>query len=485
MSLPLNPFVQRLARYLDAQVLRSRLAASAPPIASLGHLPARSAKDVLERHLAPVYAPTIPGVQLAMRILSTGLAHALQAYPDLRTYVTTATQARIKVTPEPVVWLTTGLAGDGKSALATALFRLLGEGEYFEAPAQCPRRRIRGGILLTMHAKTTKAELVAQLAAQLELDIDCGKVQPVHFEQIQLELYRQGCCFILADEAQSNDAGKRVGAAYVNLINLLRRFGVPVIVVGNYSMCHGLLKQHSQNRQRFLNDPYILPTLAFDDPDYIAHLRAYQTALGAIFAIDPEKDAGRIHWLTAGGGRALLHLIGIAYCLAREGGTSARVRIDLASLERAYDDRGYFVHRKEVEELRAHWRTGAKISEDLLCPFPATGDSAQDQKRLGQQLRREALAAGTLVGSMSPSERKRIASGEVAPPQFASSQATPQAVQRATATPAPPATATTAPPIFSSNSVGANVLQDAIAPKRRAVRRPPPSMEDLKRSWGR
>jgi AAA domain len=486
MPLPPNPFLHRLTVYLDPQVLRERLARGAPAIGGLHLNPTHTAKRQLEEHLDTVYAPTQPGIQLALRILSSGLAHGLRAYPDVPTYITTATQARVSVTTEPEVWVITGLAGDGKTALVNALNLLLGEGEFFEAPEVCPRRRIRGGIFLKMHAKTTKAEIVAMLAQQLGLDINCERAQPVHFEQIRLELYRQGCCFILADEGQSNDAGKQAGAAYVNLINLLRRFGLPVIFVGNYSMCHALWKQQSQNRQRLLNDPFIMPTLACDDPDYVAHLHAYQKALGQLWAIDATQDAARIHWLTAGGGRALLHLIGVAYCIRREGGAGADLCVDLPALEAAYAHQSFHMHRKEIEELRAHWLTGAKISNDLLCPFPDSGERELAQKHMVQQWRLAAQAAGMVISTMGPQERKRLAEGKGAPPQFTSSPPPAQPPHPPVETRSHPQPAPAqAQPGQSASNVGANLLKDLIAPKNRAVRRPPPTVDDLKRSWGR
>lgn len=479
MVLPHNPFLHRLTRFLDPKVLRAGLPASAQPIAGLELLPPHTAKRRLEEHLQTVYAPTAPGIELAMRILSSALAHALRVYPDVRTYVTTATQARIDVTTEPEVWVMTGLAGDGKTALVTALNRLMGEGEFFDAPTHCPTRRVRGGVFLTMHPKTTKAEVVAALAERLELELDCERAKPIHFEKIRLELYRQGCCFILADEAQSNDAGKIVGAAYVNLINLLRRFGLPVIVVGNYSMCHGLLKQHSQNRQRLLNDPFIMPTLASDDADYLAHLREYQKALEGLLTINVKDDAGRVHWLTAGGGRALVHLIGIAYRTRHERGGGANLQIDLPALEDAYAHETFSVHRKEIEQLREHWLTGSKISQDLVCPFPATGDRAESHKHMVQQMRQEAFALGTLIGTMAPQERKQIAQGNAAPPQLTSSQG-PQ-IEVGASVPKSGAAKKT----FQLSEVGTNLLKDMIFPKKKAVKRPPPTDEDLRRSWGR
>lgn len=466
-----NPLQTRLTQYMDPDLLRAGLASPGAPVGNLSALPVHTAKRRLQEQLQTVYAPTTQAIALARRILSTGLAHALRAYPDVATYVRTATQDRLDVENEPETWVITGLAGDGKTALVNALKTLLGEGDPFQASEHCPRRPIRGGIFLTVHPKTSRPEIFAAVAQRLGLEMNCDRPQPTHLIKIQLELYRQGCCFIVADEAQSNDSGKRVGAAYVNLINHLRRFGLPVIVVGNYSMCHGLLQQHSQNRQRLLNDPFVLTTSAPEDPDYIAHLAQYKIVCGELLAVDPKNDAVRIHWLTGGGRRALLHLLGIAYALQRERSRAGNVHVDVEALERAYQHESFFAHRREVEALRSHWLTGRSISQDLTCPFAAVGVGAQARRENAQRTRLEAIAAATLVGSMSPTERKGAVAGQLPAPDFV------------------PARSELGRPIeasepLRSGSVGGMVLKDALAPRKRTPRKPPPDSADLQRSWG-
>lgn len=477
-----NPFISRLACHMDAQHLRARLTATARAIAGLGQHHPHTAKLELQRHLKTVYVPTRRAIALAQRILASGLAHALQAYPDLATYIRVFNQASITYTSEPETWFITGLAGDGKTALVTALQGLLGEGDVFHASEQCGRRRVRGGIFLTVGPKTTKADVVTALAEKLEIEIDCEKASPAHLKKIQTELYRQGCCFILVDEAQANNSGKQAGASYVTLINLFRQFGVPVIVVGNYSMGHGLNQQLSQNKQRLLDDPFVMLTPASDDPDYLEHLLQYKNACGELLAIDPQKDAGRIHYLTAGGSRALLHLIGAGYTIARESAGAAgaaaddvdKVCITMDVLEKAYASVAYAAHRKEVETLRSHFLTGAKIPQDLICPFPVAGEDAAALKHLAQQMRREARAAAELLASLSPQERKAIREQKAAAPEFASSMRPGSAAAQDAGLPAP-----------VPQSIGTMMVRDMQAPKPKVVRKPPPSKADLNRSWGR
>ena len=276
-----NPFVDRLQTLIDDESLRSALAVTVPPLQGLGLLPADAAADVLFTHLGQIYSPNRQGIAFAKRILATGWAYAISAYPDIGTYIRRSTSARIKVCDEPITWIATGLAGVGKSSLLDKLLRLLRDPPLYQASEHCPARRLRTGLILRVSGKPTKQSITISMADALDLEYDSNaKISDATVKRIQLELYRQGCLFIVVDESQAIANGKQAGAAFVNFVAEVRKFGLPVIVVGNYSMCHGMLAQHSQNRQRMLSDPFIMLPYPANDPDYFEHWRQYKSACG-------------------------------------------------------------------------------------------------------------------------------------------------------------------------------------------------------------
>ena len=453
----------------DAAALRDSMTSRKAAVEGLDALPARAAADKLHAHLRDVFIPDTESLAAAQRILETGWGYAVRAYPNIGQYICVSSSDSNSWDSEPPTWILTGLAGMSKTATVQALERVLLPDLTFQASVHTPLRILRGGVFLKVLGKATNKTMTAQLRKKLDMPELGGREGPRDLDDIRRELYRQGCLFLVIDESQAIANGALAGAAFVNLIVHMRRFGVPVIVVGNYSMCHGILAQNSQIRQRVASDPLEMPPDQAHDLDYQARLQAYVDACGGVLDIKPLQDAKRICELTGGGSRALLTLVCSAYVDARndarEGGS---VTVNLVGLERAYGSAGYSNFREEIEELRKCALHPKELRKDLRSPFVSIGDAAMTAKRAANEEFAERLAREKLLASMSVAEHRAISNGELEPPSAVGS-----------VRPAPYPTAATA----------ASVPKPMIEPIRksapvrpRGAKRPPPTLQDALRT---
>lgn len=387
----MNPWVDRIRCLMEPDFLAAKLPFPVSPLRDLNNLAPEVATAELHRRLSQLYVPGRESIALAKKVLATALSHAMCAYPDVATYVNHSNMAVVPLDEEPPTWVITGLAGGGKTALVERLKKLFENPPNIQASEHCRLVPILGGIFLKMIGKVNKAEIYRMLANYLGIEMgESDRVGSGMLQAIRNELYRQGCMFILVDESQSLGSSKNAGAVFVNFIALLRKFGIPVIVVGNYSMVHGIFKQPSQHQQRILNDPSILLPDEVGDEHFAQQLQGYKN-LCSEFAFDPIADANRIHFLTGGCSRALLKLLALAYREQRH--SSERVQVDLQALEAAYESTGFLMHRQEIELLREHRLTGKRIREDLMNPFEPEGPLSAQQKLQMAKLHRARIAA--------------------------------------------------------------------------------------------
>jgi len=446
----------------DDALLRDSMTSRMSAVEGLDALPRWAAAAKLHDHLRNVFVPDAESLAVAQRILETGLGYAIHAYPDLGHYIRVSCSDSYSPEPEPPTWILTGLAGVSKTATMKALDRVLSPELTFQASMHTPLRQLRGGVFLSVQGKATNKTMNSQLRKQLGLP-ESGSARDSDRDrnEIRRELYRQGALFMVLDESQAVANGAVAGAAFVNLIAYLRSFGVPVIVVGNYSMCHGILAQHSQNRQRLVAESFTMHQDLAGDPDYEAHLQAYVDACGGMLDIKPSHDAIRVCELTGGGSRALLKLVCIAYVdvrsAARQGGS---VTVDLSSLERAYGSSGYSDFRDEIEELRKFALSPGQLRKDLRNPFVSIGEAAMSAKRGSEKLYAAQIAREKLLASLSVAEIRKIASGEMDAPQFL---------------PSPPRPGESAAPLLEP-------IRKAAPVRSKGARRPPPTFQDAMRT---
>ena len=468
----LSERIERLAT--DDAALRNSMTNRLAAVEGLERLPANAAAEKLHAHLRDVFVPDKMSLAAARRILETGWAYAIRAYPDITQYIRVTCSDSYIWDSEPPTWILTGLAGMSKSATVQALERAFVPDLTFQASVHTPPRILRGGLFLKVLGKATNKTMTLQLRKRLNMpESGSARNGDRDLDDIRRELYRQGCLFILVDESQAIANGALAGAAFVNLIVHMRRFGVPVIVVGNYSMCHGILAQNSQIRQRIASDPFDMPPDQAQDLDYQEHLQAYVDACGGFLDIKPEKDSRRICELTGGGSRALLTLVCSAYVearnAARQGGS---VMVGLVGLERAYGSSGYSTFRDEIEHLRQFALNARNLRKDLKNPFVSIGAAAVDSTRAAKEDYAERVAREKVLASLSLVERRAIASGEMESPQCVPlGERLVQAVSKPTADTAASAAKPLSEPIRKA------------APSRpRGAKRPLPTLQDALRT---
>jgi hypothetical protein len=424
----------RIEELADGEIaIRSAMTNRPGVIEGLDALPPHVAGERLKAHLKTVYIPDQPAIEVAQKVLQIGWGYAIAAYPDVGQYIRNVASASIEVNQEP-----------------TTLF-------------------------ITVHSQATNKSMTHQLKECLGMASSQQASNSIsEINSIRRELYGQGCLFIAVDEAQALANGAMAGAAFVNLIAHLRRFGIPVVVIGNFSMCHGILAQHSQNRNRMLADPFVMPRDLAHDVDYQDHLAAYVEACSDILEIDPKADAHRICELTGGGSGNLLLLVHIAYVNNRTSSRNGGIaHISLKDLEKAYGSASYSNFRTDIEDLRKYSLTPDNLRKDLRNPFHSIGDAAIQKTKINEAMFKDRIARDKLSASLTVPERKAILAGDAEAPQYLPTSLTTQQHNGGCLTDENEPEKVVRAPASSPQPI----LQ-ASSSKPRRPKRPPPTLQD-------
>ena len=236
-----------------------------------------------------------------------------------------------------------------------------------------------------------------------------GNAESVH--RARSMLFHSGCCFIIADEVQFFTHSTVANAQVTKTLGFLRQMGIPLFFIGNYSLGHRLVKRNQEERQRLLSDPLILLPDLPSDPAYVELLSAYKTCSNEVLAIDAERDAADIHWLTGGLRRPLRLLIVEAFKIAKMRSLKLReaVSISMGDLRDAYNSTAFSIHRRDVEDSRLLLGGAAvKGRRDLECPFELAAEQTAMHRRLLEQSRREELSHAMLFSSLTKSEAVKV-----------------------------------------------------------------------------
>jgi hypothetical protein len=466
----------RIEELADGEIaIRSAMTNRPGVIEGLDALPPHVAGERLKAHLKTVYIPDQPAIEVAQKVLQIGWGYAIAAYPDVGQYIRNVASASIEVNQEPTTLLITGHAGVGKTSTIKTLLRAIGPPSVFQASQDVPPRTLRGGLFITVHSQATNKSMTHQLKECLGMASSQQASNSIsEINSIRRELYGQGCLFIAVDEAQALANGAMAGAAFVNLIAHLRRFGIPVVVIGNFSMCHGILAQHSQNRNRMLADPFVMPRDLAHDVDYQDHLAAYVEACSDILEIDPKADAHRICELTGGGSGNLLLLVHIAYVNNRTSSRNGGIaHISLKDLEKAYGSASYSNFRTDIEDLRKYSLTPDNLRKDLRNPFHSIGDAAIQKTKINEAMFKDRIARDKLSASLTVPERKAILAGDAEAPQYLPTSLTTQQHNGGCLTDENEPEKVVRAPASSPQPI----LQ-ASSSKPRRPKRPPPTLQD-------
>jgi energy-coupling factor transporter ATP-binding protein EcfA2 len=323
------------------------------------------------------------------------MAHSLAMYGTPRDFVKGVYQQESPLPGFCFPWCLTGLAGVGKSALLSALARLMPQPSTVTAVdgTEFPLVSYRA---ITVRACSTSRDILTQLA-QRE-----GSVRQLS-EFLRRIAYRDGWALVSQDEFQFATQSENASTRITQMILSVCYIGVPPVYAANFSLLHKLNSRNQEDRHRLLWKVDELHPDAAASEDWRVLLRLYHDIAPELFVFDPDGDAKRIHNLTAAVKRNVVSLLEIGSAEAlRNGGV-----VDYSTLERAYRSREYATFRHDVEALCKLYGAFRNTRKDLWNPLSAVVSPSEDPH--GKQERQARADAKALADSLTVAERKELA----------------------------------------------------------------------------
>ncbi|MEW8143408.1 MAG: ATP-binding protein [Candidatus Thiodiazotropha endolucinida] len=418
---PINPWLSGLSELADIEVVREKATQSGEPTHIPKSLLLEERVKKVKKLLDQVYVPTDSGCAFILYAIEIITAFMNGRYPDIRTYISQVNNGFEPTEGTSFICLT-GPAGGGKSALISALQRVLPppttvflSPEHRRVPIQRLRRVQVGG-------KDSNSQILKMLANPTYV-AGRGRVSEADAVKHLIQwLYVCGTGGLAIDEMQFLTQGANSNTRVAKLLMSVGFPEVPVIYVVNYSLGHKLKKRPQEERQRLLADPNVLEPDGPRSASWQALIREYVHTLPDLLSVDPVGDAEEIFRMTAGLPRVLRLLIITAM---RQLGRKTDLLITVDTLRYAYRSRSFDVHRADVEAMLSLSVSDLLASRrlDLVCPFKGTrtdqeGSSTEKQLNLtGQKYSNEESlmdeevplsAQRNLESTLSPNARKTV-----------------------------------------------------------------------------
>jgi len=389
-----NRWVSRFAGLTNPEKIRERVEMRPVPIPNIRDMSPPEANERIEYALRQVFYPNEQCLDILQRWMRLAIAHSLEMYGTPRDFVEGVYQREPPLPKFCFPWCLTGLAGVGKSALLSALARLMPQPSTVTAVdgTEFPLVSYRA---ITVRACSTSRDILTQFA-QRE-----GSVRLLS-EFLRRIAYRDGWALVLQDEFQFATQSENSSTRVTQMILAMCYIGVPAIYVANYSLLHRLNSRNQEERHRLLGKVDELHPDARTSADWRVLLRWYRDVAPDVFTYDPEGDAEAIHNLTAAVKRHVVVLLGIGFAMAFSNGGV----VDYSVLEKAYKSRAYATFRDDVEALAKLYGAFRNTRKDLWSPLNAVVNPSEDLR--GEQERQRRADAKALADSLTVAERKAL-----------------------------------------------------------------------------
>ncbi|WP_421376308.1 hypothetical protein ACOCG7_00485 [Paraburkholderia sp. DD10] len=390
-----TPWVNRFTALMNLEVIRDRVEVRPEPIPNLGNMAQLEACERVEKALQRVFYPSTQCLGFLLQWVRIAWAHSLEMYENHRVFVQGVYQHESPLPEFCFPWCLTGLAGTGKSALLSALSRLMPQPSTVIASdgTEFPLVSYRA---ITVRACSTPRDILTQFAQR-------EKSARLLSEFLRRLAYRDGWALVLQDEFQFATQSEKASTRVTQMILAMCYIGVPAIYIANYSLLHKLNARNQEERHRLLGKVKKLHPDAHTSEDWRILLSWYRDIAPDVFTFDPESDAEAIHILTAGVKRHVASLLGIGFSLAfSKGGV-----VDYSVLEKAYQSQGYATFRDDVEALPKLYGAFRNSRKDLWCPIDAVVNPSEDV--YWQRQRQTRADNKALDDSMTVNERNALA----------------------------------------------------------------------------
>ena len=409
-------WVKKMLLAMSDEDIKTRLRIVPPAVTGLHLMSAEAAAETLGAALKFLHEPNSQEIAAIKRIFDTAYVHALINYSDDKQFVLRANAPKLVVNEEPTTVMVTGEAGIGKTEMRKAVGRLIGLAGRHQAASSVPEMPVVGGVFLRVNTNAGLADVLNLVAAELGARTEFKRTSEKDIALARKLLYLHGCCFILVDELQFLTQSQTANTKIVNTLELLRKLGVPVFYIGNFSLGHKLLKRPHEDRQRYLVNPLIMLPMPHTSTDYIEMCMSFEKVTGGVFSVKTADDRKMLHWYTGGNGRATRILITEAYKAMRQrtsmlsAEAAQKTSISMGDLETAYISVGFTSFREDVEICRGQLITQKQERADLWCPFALPPELQNTQRELVQQISQAHLFKAELESAMTLPEKQAVKS---------------------------------------------------------------------------
>lgn len=396
-----SPWISRLELVNSIDAIKKHSRRPAQPLYDLHDATEDMACDRISRELNEIFVPTTSACELMRDFIQCGLSHAKTYYPTTKTFIQRCYGPEICFEPTMPIILS-GPAGTGKSQLAKALVRMLGQETLIypdpdhTAFPHVPVRRI------AVHSQKSIYGILSLLSSPdyartktLKLSNDMVK----HCVRWQ---YQSGVSLIIPDELQFLSQSTSANAFLASVILQLTYIGIPLVIIGNYSLLHRLLLRPQEERQRILGRPAIMLPDPPDSADWVEILEEYQRAVPEVYAFSFKEKKYELWNYCAGLKRELVKLLVLAYRQCRRQKLQS---VTWADIEVAYRSFEFAAQRGDIEESIAHAIEGKKKRKDLWCPLLLPVEMTQSYTQALKECRNKKVREAAQFNSLTVAER--------------------------------------------------------------------------------
>lgn len=366
-----SPWNTRFLPLLDKDEIRRRASRSAVPVTGLDKLPVDTACKALANAMEEVFYPTTQVVDILHQLIGRALGHCLHLYPNIQNFTANIYRQDSPLPQFVPPTCLTGLAGVGKSCLASALERILPADGSVVCPPESSPFPLRSLWKIDVLIRSSMKDIFAPI----------GGAEGSLGDQLKTarkRAYRDGVSLLLADEFQFLTASPSANTRITQTLISLGYCGLPIIYVANYSLLYRLLRRPQEDRDRLLADVIVMSPDGPESDDWTNTLAALIAAAPDIFRIDPKVDGPQFHRYCAGIKRAAAGLLVAGYRAARiRLPNILDVAVTMADIQSAYHSTQFAAHRVDTEIVTQQFILGRLVDRkrrDLWCPLgqPAT-----------------------------------------------------------------------------------------------------------------
>lgn len=360
-----SPWIDRFLPVLDKEEIKRRALRSAVPLSALHELPTDSACRALTDAMQLVFHPTTQIVDILHQLVSRAYGHCLLLYPDIQSFTGNVYRQDSPLPQFASPACITGLAGVGKSCLASALERVLPSDGYVACPPESSKFPMRSLWRVDVQVRSSLKDMLAPLGGS---EGSLGD----QLKTARKRAYRDGVALLLADEFQFLTASASANTRITQTLLSMGYCGLPTVYVANYSLLHRLLRRPQEDRDRLLADLIILSPDTPESDDWSDTLAALIAVSPDIFRINPKTDAHQFHRYCAGIKRAAVGLLVEGYRMARNQAGQGHFAVNMEHIQAAYRSHLFFAHRIDIEIVTQQLILGRQVDNkrnDLWCPI--------------------------------------------------------------------------------------------------------------------